>query len=138
MCRRIIISTSSLNMISLQWQIYDEVSSHSLGFCSGNSAMPWRYKTLNKSEVINATFYIIEKDRKNCSRRFRNRKVVATYLSGSWQCVTVIQAVGHCFICPLRVAGFDSEHGIEVTATNKHPWKDWEMRIQVMKVAPQH
>ena len=41
-------------MISLLWQIYDEVSSHSLGFCSGNSAMSWRYKTLNKSEVINA------------------------------------------------------------------------------------
>ena len=41
-------------MISLLWQIYGEVSSHSLGFCSGNSAMSWRYKTLNKSEVINA------------------------------------------------------------------------------------
>ena len=73
-------------MNSLEWQIYDEVSSHSLGFCSGNSAMSWRYKTLNKSEVINAKssiyFYMIDKEWQNYQLSLRNRKALASYLSG--------------------------------------------------------
>ena len=68
--------------------------------------------------------------------------------SRSRQRVTVIQAVGRCFIgCMGLGRGWvrfpawmleTASRSPKVTATNRHLWRDREMRFPVLKVMPQH
>ena len=60
--------------------------------------------------------------------------------------VTAIQAVGRCFMRCMciglgSIPSMDADNRsrlFEVTATNKHPWTDREMRIPVMKVTTRY